>query len=278
LASRVSASIIRLIRNKARDLYEASDGAIALMGDINRAEYSHDEGALHEQAGLSLMPKVLLIEDDESLCRIIVDTLTFHHFTVEMSHDGAEALDLVTTYTYDLILLDWDLPNLPGIRILQALRAQGDSTPILMMTGKGGITDKETGFETGADDYLTKPFNMRELAARAKALLRRPPISAGDILRVDNILLEPSKFRATISDQEIQLTQKEFSLLEFFMRHPGEIFSAEILLERVWRADEDATINGLRACIARLRTKIDGDGRPSKIQNITGVGYKLERT
>lgn len=223
------------------------------------------------------MPKILVIEDDHGLNRMIKDWLVFERNTVETALDGEEGLTMMQASDFDVIILDWELPSMTGIEILQAYRAGGGSSPVLMLTGKGTIVDKEQGFNAGADDYLTKPFHMKELSARLRALIRRAGGQVTNVLTVRDIVLDPGAFKVTRSGKEVQLLPKEFALLEFLMRHPDQVFSADALLSRVWSSDSDATVDAITTCIKRIRKKMDfDDAQPSVIKTVHGIGYKVE--
>ena len=223
------------------------------------------------------MSKVLVVEDDKNLSFAVREVLLLDNHTVEVVNDGSEALDLLRAYQYDLVILDWELPGASGIEICRQFRTTGGASPILFLTGKKSIDDKEAGFSAGADDYLTKPFNVRELAARVKALLRRPVAYSTDTLVVGPLVMQPTKFELTCHGEVVNLLPKEFALLEFFMRHPGQIFSADALLGRVWPNESDATPEALRQTISRLRNKIDQKGdKQSLIRTVINVGYKLD--
>jgi DNA-binding response OmpR family regulator len=222
------------------------------------------------------MAKILVVEDDLGLSRMVRDWLTFEHHLVETADNGREGLDKLNFYEYDAIILDWELPELSGIELCRQYRSRGGTAPVLMLTGKGTISDKESGFDAGADDYLTKPFHMKELSMRLRALLRRATAFTGDVLRVKDIELEPSNHRATRNGADLNLLPKEFALLEFLMRHPNQVFSAEALLSRVWASETDTTVDAVSTCIKRLRKKIDSEDQPSLIRTVHGVGYKLQ--
>jgi two-component system, OmpR family, response regulator len=177
---------------------------------------------------------------------------------------------------YDVIVLDWDLPGATGVEICTSFRAKGGNTPIIMLTGKSTLRDKEEGLDSGADDYLTKPFHIKELSARIRALLRRPLSVTGNTLKVGDITLCPISYKVTKAEQEVQLLPREFALLEFLMRHPGQVFGAEALLDRVWNSDSEASPDALRTCMKRLRKKIESPEGDSIIKTVHGVGYKLE--
>lgn len=221
------------------------------------------------------MAKILLVEDDTNLASTVEDAIRFEGHIIDHVVDGQTALETLFVSTYELVILDWELPFLTGIEVLTKLRAKGDSTPVLMLTGKDSISDKLTGLYGGADDYLTKPFNMNELKARIMALLRRPSRQVAAILQAGDITLDPSRTLVTKDGVEISLARMEFAVLEFLMRNQGQVFSSEALLERVWSAESDRTPQTVRTLIKKLRTKIDGAG-PSIIHNVYGFGYKVE--
>lgn len=222
------------------------------------------------------MAKLLLIEDDAGLCRMIRDWLAIEHHNVEVVNDGKDGLEKLKFYSYDMVILDWQLPGMEGVDVLREYRNNGGVTPILMLTGKDKIVDKEAGFEAGADDYLTKPFHMKELSARVRALLRRPPALVADSLKRGDLELDRGNHSVKRDGEQIRLLPREFALLEFLMRHPGQVFSADALLNRVWASESDATVDALTTCIKRLRKKVDVEGKQSIIRTIHGVGYKLD--
>lgn len=221
------------------------------------------------------MAKILLVEDDQALAKLVRNWLSLEHHAVESVEDGEEALHRLKVSEYDLVILDWTLPKLAGVEVLKEHRRLGGQTPVLMLTGKDKISDKEEGFDAGADDYLTKPFHGKELTVRIKALLRRPPNLVQDVLRVGELVLQKENFSVRRGENEIRLLPKEFALLEFLMRHPNQVFSAEALLERVWVSESESTVEAVTTCIKRLRRKLESDGTPSPIATVHGVGYKL---
>jgi len=222
------------------------------------------------------MSKILLVEDDKVLAEMVTDWLTHEHYQVDCLHSGRDGLDRLKFYSYDLVILDWDLPELSGIDILKEYRDKGGATPVLMLTGKSTVDEKLVGLDSGADDYLTKPFHMKELSARLRSLLRRPQAMHANLLKARNLELDATLYRVTKDGVEIELLPKEFALLEFLMRHPNQVFSAEALLDRVWKADSDATTEAIRSCFKRLRKKIDVDDGEPILKNVHGVGYKLQ--
>jgi len=224
------------------------------------------------------MPKILVIEDDSGLNRMIREWLVFERNDVDYAENGREGLEKLQCYEYDCVILDWELPEMNGIEVLQKFRSQGKPTPVLMLTGKSTIGDKEQGFDSGADDYLVKPFHMKELSARLRALMRRTQINVSQVVEAKGIRLDSGSFRVKRGDEDIQLLPKEFALLEFLMRHADQVFSAETLLNRVWSSDSDATIDAITTCIKRIRKKLDKEGQPSVIKTVHGVGYKFDPT
>ncbi len=221
------------------------------------------------------MAKILLVEDDKLLIKNVCQWLAVDKHTVEVAMDGKDAVDLLRTYKYDAIILDWMLPGLDGIDVLRKFRETGGSTPVLFLTGKTSIAEKEIGLDAGADDYLTKPFHMKELSARVRALLRRPADLGMTVLKARNIEIDLKKHTVSRSGQLIKMMRKEYALLEFLARHPNQLFSAEALIERVWHAERDTSPIAVRTYITRLRAKLDNEGEDSIIETVHGVGYKL---
>lgn len=223
------------------------------------------------------MAKILIVEDDQELAGVLQDWLVSEHHVVDTVDNGAEADQMLRHYAFDLLVLDWDLPGMPGVQVCKNFRTRGGLTPILMLTGKSEIKDKTVGLDAGADDYLTKPFHPDELSARVRALLRRPaPVSATNELKAGDLLLEPNTYRVTRAGKELRLLPKEFALLEFLMRHPNVVFSADALIDRVWSSESDASPDTVRTNIKRLRQKIDIEGERPMILTVHGVGYKLD--
>ena len=194
----------------------------------------------------------------------------------ELVADGAEGLSRVKVYDYDLLILDWELPGTPGIEILKAYRARGGLAPVLMLTGRGSVNDKEMGLDAGADDYLTKPFHAKELTARLRALLRRPEGYLGDILKVGAISLDRTNYRVMRGAEEVKLLPKEFALLEFFMRNPDRVFTAEAIMIRVWSTEADPSTDAFRSTLKRLRQKLEAAGiEDTVVETVHGAGYRF---
>jgi DNA-binding response OmpR family regulator len=222
------------------------------------------------------MAKILLVEDNEDLAGLLEVMLQSEKHTVEILHDGDEAREMLRIYKYDAVILDWDLPGCSGIDVLLSLRSRGDTTPVLMLTGNVSIDHKERGLDSGADDYLTKPFDSREFGARVRALLRRGAGVASNKLTVRDIELDPSSFSVTKGGQPVKLVQREFQLLEFFMRNPNRVFSAEAIMDRVWPNDSESSPEALRQTIMKVRKKLATDENEKPvIETVFGVGYKL---
>jgi two-component system, OmpR family, response regulator MprA len=222
------------------------------------------------------MAKVLLADDDEVLCSSIRDWLVFEKHIVEVAGDGESALALLSTYTYDIIILDWEMPKLSGLEVCRRFRARGGCTPILFLTGRDAVIDKEAGLDSGADDYITKPFHVRELSARVRALLRRPAGTPRTVLKAGDLEMDPSTRKVLKRGKEIDLPRQEFALLEFFMRNVNRVLSQELIMERVWSTEFPCSPETFRTCLKKLRGKVDDEGSPSIIKNLHGVGYILE--
>lgn len=220
------------------------------------------------------MAKILLVEDDQQFSDMVRTALLFEHHVIDALANGAEGFSHLSMNPYDLVILDWGLPDMTGIDICRKFRARGGLTPILMLTGKDTVTDKESGLDAGADDYLTKPFHMKELMARVRALLRRPGAMMDNVIKAGNLTLDTQKHRAYLNGEPLSLVPKEYALLEFFMRHQGRVFTAEALLEHVWPTDSDSTSLAVRTTMKRLRKKIDPEGVLLKTEH--GVGYILD--
>ncbi len=222
------------------------------------------------------MAKILVVEDDHDLAGRVRLWLEAERHLAEIASDGRQALEHLEAFTYDVIVLDWDLPDVSGIDVCRRFRAKGGLTPIIMLTGHTKVSEKETGLDSGADDYLTKPFHVKELSARIRALMRRTPEVTGPTLTIGPIELDPVAHKVTKSGAVIELLPKEFALLEFFMRHPNQLFSQEAILERVWQSDSECRIDTVSTSIKRLRSRIDTDKKNSLIKSVYGLGYRLE--
>ncbi len=218
------------------------------------------------------MAKLLIVEDDEALRRLVADWLKRQNMEVESVSTGQDALAYLNASEYDLVILDIGLPDIEGFSVLEKVR-QRSSVPVLILTGKKTVEDKERGFDVGADDYLTKPFDMRELTSRVRALLRRPRLITPELLSRRDLVLDSKQHQVRKSNSDLKISPKEFMLLEFFMRNPDQVFSAEALLERVWRSESEATEEAIVACIRRLRKRLDENNNETYIGTVYGVGY-----
>jgi DNA-binding response OmpR family regulator len=222
--------------------------------------------------------KILLVEDEPHIAQNIKKGLEIKSYVVDVVYEGQKGLDFALAEDYDVIILDWMLPGMSGQKIAKELRKAGNSTPILMLTAKTTINSRVQGLDSGADDYLGKPFAFKELLARIRALSRRGQKPVQTNLLVGDLTLEPTNYQVKRAGQEIHLSKQEFALLEFLMRHPGQVFSKEELLEKVWSFDSDILPNTVQVYIGYLRNKIDKPfpKLPALIQTVRGFGYKIE--
>jgi DNA-binding response OmpR family regulator len=221
------------------------------------------------------MAKILLVDHDHELAQHVCKVLEFDHHQIETVHSGLDGKNRLKSSAYDLVLLEWQLPDMSGITILEELRSSTQA-PVMMVTGKDTLSDKEIGFEAGADDYLTKPFAMRELTLRVKALLRRQRIFNKDLLEAGPFAMDVTKYRLTLHGVEIQLLPREFALMQFLMRHPNTLFSAEALLSRVWSSETEAASDTVRQTIRRIRLKLQALDAAELLETVRGVGYRLK--
>lgn len=222
------------------------------------------------------MAKILLVEDDLDLGDRIVQWLKHEHHTVELIADGQQASDYLAQLKYDLVVLDWGLPNRTGVDVLREFRKAGGVTPVLLLTGKGKIAEKEEGLDAGADDYLTKPFDIKELSARIRALLRRVPQFTTNSIVVGPVELNVGGHTISVNGKEVQFAPREFAMLEFFMKHAGQVVSTETLLERVWSSESTASSETIYTCVRAVRKKLKEAGADNFIRTVHGIGYKVE--
>lgn len=222
--------------------------------------------------------KVLVIEDEHKIANSIKKGLEQESYTVDTAYDGSCGYDLVVSEDYDVIILDLLLPGMDGITFCKRLREQGIHIPILMLTAKGQIEDRVEGLNSGADDYLTKPFAFAELIARIKALTRRPQKALATVLQVADLSLNTNTYEVYRDGKEIALSRKEFILLEYMMRHPGKILTKDQIMNNVWDYEADILPNTVEVFIGYLRNKIDRNfsGKKVLIHTIRGFGYKIK--
>jgi DNA-binding response OmpR family regulator len=220
--------------------------------------------------------RILVVDDDRRLCAIIKRGLLEEAYAVDLAYDGEEGEYLAEVNPYDLIILDIMLPNKDGIEVCQELRAKKINTPILMLTAKDTVEDRVTGLDTGADDYLVKPFAFSELLARVRALLRREGISKSPELRVRDLTLNTLTRQVWRGQRPVELTTKEYVILEYFMRHPNVVVTRTMIEEHAWDYDFDSLSNLVDVYIRRLRRKIDNEREDSLIQTVRGAGYRLK--
>lgn len=218
-----------------------------------------------------------MVEDDKNLSSVIERGLKEEGYAVDVSLDGEEGLYLAQNTHYDLIVLDWMLPGLPGPEVCLRLRRQGKAAPILMLTAKGTVMDRVSGLDSGADDYLTKPFAFDELLARLRALLRRQSPTRSNRLKVGDLTLDVRTHIAHRKGQVIQFTAKEFALLEYFMRHPGVVLSRPEIEDHAWNYDYASESNLIDVYIRRLRRKIDDPFEVKLFETVKGAGYRLRK-
>lgn len=204
------------------------------------------------------------------------DYLSQDGHAIDPAPDGATALELIKSFEYELIIIDVELPDMSGLSICDCFRRSGGATPILMLTGRSSIEDKETGLDSGADDYLTKPFNARELSARIRALLRRPAAVSANLIEIGDLVIDIATKTVTCQGQPVRLLPKEFAILVFLLRNRNQVFNADMLLERVWPMEVESSPEAVRQCVKRLREKIDIKGRPSVITTVKGFGYTIQ--
>jgi DNA-binding response OmpR family regulator len=219
--------------------------------------------------------RLLVVEDDPALGEVLRRALTEDGYVLDLTPSAVDARHLARTGTYDALVLDLGLPDGDGLTLCRELRAGGLTAPILVLTARDGLFDKVTGLDAGADDYLTKPFDFPELAARLRALLRRPADSRLPVLESGDLRLDPAAKRVWRGAVMVPLTAREFALLEHLLRHPGQVLSRTELLEHVWDAHYDGGSNVVDVHIANLRRKLDLPGSPAPIQTVRGLGYQL---
>jgi two-component system copper resistance phosphate regulon response regulator CusR len=219
--------------------------------------------------------RVLLVEDEEKVTRFVARGLKAERYAVDVALDGRSGLDHVAAYSYDLIILDLNLPGMSGTELLKHIRKSHRHVPVLILTARDNIEDKIKNFEEGADDYLTKPFSFAELLVRVKALLRRGPVTNSTTLRVGELELDRVVHKVKRGDKTIDLTSKEFSLLEYLMINAGRVLSRTMIIEHVWDQSFEGLTNIVDVYVRQLRKKID-EGHDHKLfRTVRGVGYSI---
>ena len=228
-----------------------------------------------------MIPHVLVVEDDEALATLLQYNLEKEGFSVEVAVDGEEALIMAGERAPDLALLDWMLPKVSGVEVCRRLRqrAETKNVPIIMLTARGEESDRVRGLDTGADDYMTKPFSMAELAARMRAVLRRiRPGLADDRISHGDLLIDRVAHRVKRAGREVHLGPTEFRLLDYLMQHPGRVFSREQLLDAVWGSDVYVEARTVDVHVGRLRKALNGDRDSDPIRTVRSAGYSLDLT
>jgi len=219
--------------------------------------------------------RLLLVEDDLRLLRSLAAGLSEENFAVDSARDGAEGLTALRSHRYDVCVLDLALPICDGFAVLRAARAAEIAVPILVLTARDGVEDRVRGLDQGADDYLVKPFAFAELLARLRALLRRGQPQRSGVLRLGPLSLDPVSHETCVAGSRIELTQKQFALLEYFLHHAGEVVTRAMLLSSVWGYSFDPGTNLVDVHIAQLRRRIEQTGHACPIETVRGVGYRL---
>jgi OmpR-family two-component system manganese-sensing response regulator len=219
--------------------------------------------------------KVLVVEDNLELNDLLCDTLTSHGYAVTAVFNAEDGLDLLSREDFRLILLDWELPGKSGLDLCAAARAQGMVSSILFLTARSDINDKIAGLDTGGDDYLTKPFEMREMLARVRALLSRPSALSRTTISIAGVQLDKENNTVSVNGKPVKLTPQEYSILNLLMTHPSRVYSADEILEKAWKTDAEGSNQAVRSAIMRLRSKLDSDEDKEVIISVKGVGYKF---
>ncbi|MDX6729250.1 MAG: two-component system, OmpR family, response regulator MprA [Baekduia sp.] len=218
--------------------------------------------------------RVLVVDDEAAVRTSLQRALDMERYDVDLAEDGREALERVATGRYDAVLLDVSMPVLDGLEACRRLRAAGDRTPVLMLTARDSVDDRVAGLDAGADDYLVKPFALRELQARLRALLRRVE-GPTDELRFSDLRLEPPTRDVWRGERRLELSRTEYALIELFLRHPRQVLERSVVFEQVWGYDFGATSNVLGVYMGYLRRKTEAEGEPRLLHTVRGVGYIL---
>ncbi|KKQ26381.1 MAG: Two component transcriptional regulator, winged helix family [Candidatus Woesebacteria bacterium GW2011_GWA1_37_8] len=222
--------------------------------------------------------RILIVEDDHKIAQSIKKGLEQEGYAVDITFDGEDAYDFLTTESYELVVLDLMLPGIDGVTLCKKLREEGNHIAILMLTAKGAVGDKVDGLNSGADDYLTKPFAFAELVARVKALTRRPRETLNPILSFGELTLNTSTYEVKRSGVDVNLSRKEFALLEYLLRHKGKVVTKEQIIASIWNYDDDILPNTVEVFVGFLRAKIEKPFKKLKpiIKTVRGFGYKID--
>lgn len=220
--------------------------------------------------------RLLIAEDEKSLSKALTVILEKNNYSVDAAYDGVEALDYLTTGQYDGIILDVMMPRMDGLTVLKTIRAKGNDIPVLMLTAKSEIDDRVTGLDCGANDYLTKPFDAKELLARIRAMTRGHSGGSNSVLTMGNISLDRTTFELSSPTGSFRLANKEYQVMELLMSNPRQLISTELMMEKIWGLDSDAEINVVWAYISYLRKKLTALGANIKIKASRNAGYSLE--
>ena len=221
--------------------------------------------------------RLLLVEDEKELNQALATVLRRNNYTVDCAYDGEEALDFIDSNEYDGVILDIMMPKIDGIKVLKTIRNESNNVPVLFLTAKSEIDDRVEGLDAGADDYLTKPFAMKELLARVRALTRRQGDIADSVLRSGNLSLNKSTFELGVANSNVRLGNKDFQMMEMLMSNEGVVISADKFMEKIWGFDSDADISVVWVYISNLRKKLAGLNSDMEIKAIRNQGYVLEK-
>jgi len=219
--------------------------------------------------------RILVVEDEAGVAGFVKQGLTEAGYSVDVARDGLEGLEYALAFQYDTIVLDIMLPKMNGLDLLREIRDQRVKSPVLLLTARDGVDDRVQGLDVGADDYLVKPFAFAELLARIRSLLRRPPLATGNMIRISDLEMDIANREVRRAGQRIELSPREFALLELLLRHPKQVLTRTQIVEHVWNFDFYSDTNVVDVYIGYLRRKIDRDHTPALIKTIRGVGYRI---
>lgn len=225
---------------------------------------------------MGVQMRILVVEDDRKVASFVCRALEEASYAVDLARTGPEGLTMAGDRVHDLVILDVLLPEMNGFQVLRAMRQQGVKTPVLLLTARDTVEDKVRGLDSGADDYLTKPFAVEEMLARVRALLRRGEAAQPALLKVGGLVLDPATRTVHRDGNRIDLTTREYALLEYFMRHPGQVLTRTMIAEHVWNYNFDTMTNVIDVYVNYLRKKIDSGPGPRLLRTVRGVGYVLQ--